>query len=224
MKKIIAALLTLVLALGVLVGCNDGAADLSAFDACYASSDPDKIVVVSTQAFDTMALEYKTTITKGKIGDVDAAVMTVQGEKMRTVEDGSAEIVYGPIEEIDITKWYRSDMGVSEDRGETWDSEAESFAPARGDIALKLDPALLEDIVIDGNKLTFTVSEDNSAAVFGDLAEVDSDISVEIITDGAVVTNVRMSWVVPFNGDTGVERTTVTINTTYYYDLQQLDM
>lgn len=224
MKKIISALLTLVLALGVLTSCNGGVADLSAFDACYASSDPDKIVVVSTQAFDTMALENRTVITKGKIGDIDAATMTVKGEKMRSVEDGSGQLVLGPVEEIDITKWYRSDMGVSEDKGETWDAKAASFVPEKGDLALKLDPTVLENVVIDGNKLTFVVKPENSAKVFGNLEGIESDINVEILTDGAVVTNVRVSWVVPYNGATSVEKTTVTINTTYYYDLQQLDM
>lgn len=223
MKRIIAALLTIVLALGVLAGCG-GVADLSAFDACYASSDPDKIVVVSTQAFDTMALENRTVITKGKIGDVDAATMTVNGEKMRSVEDGSGQNVYGPIEKIDIVKWYRSDMGVSEDKGVTWNADAESFVPAKGEFALNLDPTLLENIVIDGNKLTFIVKPENSVKVFGELANVENDISVEIVTDGAVVTNVRISWVVPYNGTSGVDTTTVTINTSYYYDLQQLDM
>ena len=84
MKRIIAALLMIVLAVGMLVSCNATTNDLDAFNKCYASSNPDKIVVTSTQAFDTMALEYKTVITKGKIGDVDAATMTVKGEKIDT--------------------------------------------------------------------------------------------------------------------------------------------
>ncbi len=225
MKRIIAALLTLILAVGVLVGCDDNKEiDLSPFEACYALSNPDKIVVVSVQAFDTMALENKTTITKGKIGDVDAAVMTVKGEQMRSVEDGSGQIVYGPVEEIDVTKWYRSDMGVSEDLGETWDAEAPSFAPAQGEIAIDLDIANLSDVVVDGNKLTFVVKAENTIKVFGADADIASDVSVEILTDGAVVTNVSMSWVIPYNGETGVERTTVTVNAVYYYDLQQIDM
>ena len=70
----------------------------------------------------------------------------------------------------------------------------------------------------------FVVKPENSAKVFGNLEGIESDINVEILTDGAVVTNVRVSWVVPYNGATSVEKTTVTINTTYYYDLQQLDM
>jgi len=60
--------------------------------------------------------------------------------------------------------------------------------------------------------------------VFGPDADIASDVSVEILTDGAVVTNVSMSWVIPYNGETGVERTTVTVNAVYYYDLQQIDM
>ena len=224
MKRIIAVLLTIVLAIGMLVSCNEETSDLDAFNKCYATSNPDKIVVTSTQAFDTMALEYKTTITKGKIGDLEAATMTVKGEKMRTIEDGSGEVVYGPIEEIDITKWYREDKGVSEDKGATWDEDADSFAPGRGEIALNLNPEKLSNVVIEGNTLSFIVKAENTAEVFGDLADVEYDISVEILTDGAVVTNVRLSWVIPYNGETGVERTTVTIDTYYYYDLQKLDM
>lgn len=225
MKRIIAALLTLILAVGMLVGCNDNKEiDLSPFEACYASSNPDKIVVVSVQAFDTMALENRTTITKGKIGDVDAAVMTVKGEKMRSVEDGSGETVYGPVEEIDVTKWYRSDMGVSEDLGATWNAEEPSFAPAQGDLSFNLDLANLDNVAVDGNRLTFVVKAENTVKVFGADADIASDVSVEILTDGAVVTNVRLSWVIPYNGTTGVERTTVTVNTLYYYDLQQIDM
>lgn len=221
MKKIVALLLVVILAVS-LVGCTGSKEAIEKVTKCYSVSYPDKIVVVSTQAFGNEILENTTIITHGKVDGVNAATMTVKGEQMRTVESGSGMIVYGPIEELNITKWYKEGVGVSEDLGTTWDSDAESFVPES--ISIELRESAMSDIVYEDNKLTFTVAADKTADFFGEGAAVGAKVTVEIVTDGAVVTNVTMSWVLPVNTDTGVEQTTVTVKTSYYYDIQLIDM
>ncbi len=217
MKRIIAFTLVLVLGVCLLAGCAGSAA--RDINACYERSHPDKIVVVSTQAFADKVLENTTTLVRGTLKNGSAAAtMVVEGEKMRTVEDGSGEIVYGPIEEIDIKKMYVEGQGVYENGA--WDADATSFFPAKGELSLNLQASAMRSVKRDGNAYSFVIPAGKTANIFGEGAEIASDVAVEIVTDGAFVTNVNMSWIVPINLSTGVDQTTVTISTTYYYDLQ----
>ena len=217
MKRIIAFALVLALGVCLLVGCAGSA--IKDINACYERSHPDKIVVVSSQAFADKVLVNTTTLVRGTLKNgVTAATMVVEGEKMRTVEDGSGEIVYGPIEELDVQKMYVEGQGVYENGA--WNAEATNFFPAKGEIALDLKASAMRSVKHNGNAYSFVVPAGKAVQIFGEGTDVESDIAVEIVTDGAFVTNVNMSWIVPVNLSTGVDQTTVTISTTYHYDLQ----
>ena len=78
------------------------------------------------------------------------------------------------------------------------------------------------------NKLTFTVHNKNIEKVFGydyngnNLIEADSNVEVEIINNGAVVTSVTISYSIDASVD--FPERVITITTTYSYDVEKIEI
>lgn len=222
MKRIIALLLVAVMSLAFLAGCQTTPVEkIDEIKSCYANSYPHKIVVESTQQFGNQTLISTTTLMRGAIGNEFAAKMIVDGEQLRSIEDGSGTVVYGHVEELEGEYWYRTGKGLCSD-GSNWDDEGENFFPDKGEIALNLDPALMTNPVYEGNTLSFTVSKANSAKFFGEDGKIDADATVRVTTGGGFVTNVVVSWSIPANFSTGVDTMNVTIESVYIYDQQRI--
>lgn len=223
MKKIISLALLLVTAVMLLAGCKAAAKkDIDKIKECYDRSYPHKIVVESTQQFGAQSLLSTTELTRGTIGADFVAKKKINLEQLRSIEDGSGVDVYTYVETIKEEHWFRVGVGVSSDKGTTWDPEAENFFPDKGAFALNLDVSLMDDVEYDDGVMTFTVTKDNTKSFFGPDTTITEDAKVEIHTGGGFVTSVLVSWVKPENMATGVEMTTVTIKADYFYDQQNI--
>lgn len=230
MKKIIALILLVVLSVSLLVGCvgdNSAKTETEWVLDCYERSYPHRITVDSTQQFGGDVLNSETVIVRGSVGGDFAARMTVHGEQLRSIQDGSGKTVYGPVEELDSEIWFRNGYGTTTDKT-NWDAEGANFFPAQGSFALKLDADYLKNVKYSGTKdagtLTFTVGKDDTAKFFGEDGKIDADVSVTVVTGGGNVTAVNISWTVPANMNSGVEIMTVNIRTVYDYTLQKISL
>ena len=223
MKKIIAFTLVLVTALSVLIGCA-GNKGIDEINECYARSYPHKIVVESTQQFGSKSLFSITEIVRGKVGADEVSKKVSSLERLRSIEDGSGVDVYGPIETVKEEIWYRDGKGISFDKGNSWDETGVNFFPEKGGIAIDLKEDLMDDVNYEDGKLSFTVAKNNTKAFFGNNTTITEKVTVEIITGGGFVTEVKMSWVEPENTLTGVEMTNVSIKAQYIYDQQNISL
>ena len=229
MKKIIALLLLAVLSVSLLAGCTGGSAETEiewVLD-CYERSYPHLIRVESTQQFGATVLTGETVIARGSVGGDFVAYMTVDGEQMRSIQDGSGKVVYGPVEDLESETWFRMNYGTSTDKV-NWDPEGTNFFPKQGSFALPLEADYLKNAKYVGTQndgtLTFTVGKDDTAKFFGEDGKVDSDVNVEITTGGGNVTAVKITWTIPANTSAGVELMNVTIKTQYDYTQQKISL
>lgn len=223
MKKIISLALLLVTTVLLLAGCKLASKkDIDKINECYNRSYPHKIVVESTQQFGAQSLLSTTELTRGTIGADFVAKKKSNLEQLRSVEDGSGVDVYTYVETVREELWFRVGVGVSSDKGTTWDAEGENFFPDKGAFALNLDVSLMDDIDYEDGVMTFTVEKENTKSFFGPETSITEDAKVEIHTGGGFVTSVIVSWVKPENMATGVEMTTVSIKADYYYDQQNI--
>ena len=224
MKKIIAISLLLVTVLMLLAGCKQkvDTSDIDTIKAAYGRSYPHRIEVTSTQQFGSQSLNSSTTLVRGTVGSDYAAKKITNLERLRSIEDGSGIDVYGPVETIKEELWYIASLGISSDKGETWDAEGENFFPEKGTFALNLNPDLMSDIVYEDGTMSFKVLKANSKAFFGADTSITDDASVTIVTAGGTVNEVKISWVKPENIASGVEMTTVTLRAVYIYDQQKV--
>lgn len=228
MKKLVSIVLTLALLCVALTSC--GVAGLEDVKACYANSNPTEIVVVATQEFGYV-LSTTTVIQSGYITNEDgvseaAAIKTVKGEVMQTLEDGSGVDILASRKKINTTEYYRESLGVSSDFGVTYDSEAPSFVPARGGMAINLDdPSVIMNATFENNIMKFTVSKENAKVVFPALeTDIKADALVTITIAGSVVTNILVEWTIPVNSETNVDEMNVSVSATYKYDLVNINM
>lgn len=231
MKKIIALILLAVLSVSLLTGCSifggNSKTEIEWVLDCYARSYPHLIRVESTQQFGANTLNSETVIVRGSVAGDFVACMTVDGEQMRSIQDGSGKTVYGPIEELDSETWFRMNVGTSTDKV-NWDPEGTNFFPAQGSFALPIDADYLKNVKYEGGPndgtLSFTVEKGDTAKFFGEDGKVDTDVSVEIVTGGGNVTSVKITWTVPANTAAGVEIMNVTIKTQYDYTQQKISL
>ena len=222
MKKIIAILLIAVTCLGALVSCGGGNNPVDAVGEMYRNSEPTKVVAKSTLTFGEKKLEANYTLTVGYIDGIKAAVYEATEDKMNEIEDGSGDQIIGPIGSVYTKLWYREDRGVC-DATKTpvkWDSEAQSFVPAKGAVAINLSSRYVNDATYENNTLTFTVPAARTDEVFGGDLAVNADVSVTMIDDGAVVTYIKLSYTLPANGNNPETKTDIEVN--YTYDLESI--
>lgn len=223
MKKIISLVLLAVTAVLLLVGCSkSNEKEIDKIRECYDRSYPHKIVVESTQQFGAQSLVSTTELTRGSIGSDFVAKKKSNLEQLRSIEDGSGVDVYTYVETVREELWFRVGVGVSADKGKTWDAEGENFFPDKGAFALNLDGELMEDVEYDDGNMSFTVPKDKTKAFFGEGTAITEDAKVKITTGGGFITEITISWVKPENMATGVEMTTVNIKAVYIYDQQNI--
>ena len=237
MKKIIALLLIAVLSLSLLVSCGDEPdptptpdggdqptlTNVEKVAAMYANSKPTKVVATTTQTFGNKTLTGSYTLTVGTVDGVEAANYVANYEQMRDVNSGATINIYGPIEAVSEQLDYRKGWGVrSGGPGNRWDKNADSFVPEKGSIALNLVDEILTDVVYENNKLPFKVTKDKTALVLGEANALSVDVLVEIIDDGASITGVSISYVLPADSANNVEETVINISAVYTYDLERI--
>ena len=207
--------------------------------AMYEASKPSKIVATTTQTFgveydDNDEVVFSGHTLKGEhtlvIGEVDgkaAAVYKLVQDRLGTVEDGSGQDIKEPIFTDTTIKEYIEGTGLritqNGSKGK-WDSEGDSLIPERGAIALNISKDIADNVTYENNKLSFTVKEKNTAALFGAGNSVESDVDVEITTDGAFVIGVKISYYVPADEDNNVSESLITIDVVYTYDFEQINI
>ena len=229
MKKIIALILLVVLSASLLASCTTDTAktEIEWVLDCYERSYPYLITVDSTQQFGGEVLNSETTIVRGSVGGDFLACMTVHGEQLRSIQDGSGKTVEQYVEELDSEIWFRNGYGTSTDKT-NWDAEGENFFPAQGAFALDLKADYIQNAKYTGNKdngtLTFTVAKADTAKFFGEDGKVDADVNVTVVTGGGNVTAVNITWTIPANTATGVELMNVTVKTVYDYTQQRISL
>ena len=220
MKKIIALLLVVCSCLSVLVSC--GSNDVDSVGAMFKNSQPTKVVATTTQTFEGRVLESEYTLTVGLIDGKSAAIYEGTEDKMRDVESGSGEEIVGPIETVVTKLWYHEPRGVC-DATQTpykWDKNVESFVPEKGAVALNISSKYIKDYTYADKTLTFTVSKEDSEAVFGEA--LNAAANVVIVNDGAVVTYVEISYVAPADSSKNLPEQTIVIKVEYTYDLETI--
>lgn len=227
MKKLIACALALV-SLFTLASCSldssgitSGTAVSSVY-AMYRNSDPTKTVVKSEQKFGDITLKGEQSMVKGQVlydGEWKDAVVYQWKEQQRAPVE----------EEVGPTKWVSGSMefvdglGVRKNLGK-WEAGAD-FSPSIGQMALTLTASALSGVSYnEGAKtLTFTVTEQNLAAVFGEETELVGDVAVTIVHDGAVVTDVILNYSAPATDELPSGKQ-ITIHTTYTYDSESVEL
>ena len=228
MKKIIALVLALSLTVLALASC--AVAGVDEVKACYANSAPTEVVVVATQEFGTV-LSTTTVVQTGyvtnELGVSEvAAIKTVKGEMLQTLEAGSGVDILDYKKSIDTTEYYVESKGVSSDFGSTWDATATSFVPARGGMAINLEnTGVIKNATFTENTMKFNVSAADAPTIFPTLeTQIKADATVTITIAGGVVTSILVQWTIPFDAATNVDEMNVSIKATYKYDLVNLNM
>ena len=222
MKKFIAILCVLVLALSLFTACKNDKKTIDAAIERYVASNPTGMVANTTQRFGEKELLGTYTLTIGTVDGKTAAVYTEDYERRRTTDEGAGEVYVPTVEEVSVVKEYIEGKGVRTDRKGKWVKDEEFNLPSKGSIALNLDKKLLEDIEYNNNTLTFYVKAENTEAVLGFSEKV--DVRVSIVDDGALVVGVNIFWVLPANEAEQTVATSTEINVTYTYGYQKLDI
>lgn len=228
MKKLIAIILAALCAFA-LFSCEptEPQGETDALDAVlkmYSLSEPTKIVSTQRTILGNVTLEGEEILVTGSIDGKIATVYTYWYEELLTIEEGGGEVIIG-IKDVprEGSKEYFEDKGVRVDGGE-W-TEGYNFAPATGDIALGLTKENAGDYAYSDHSFTCTVKAADTEAVFG--RAIDSDVSVTIMDDGAVITGVVISYTIA--GDSGDDDVTypdsqITISTVYTYDFEKVTL
>ena len=176
--------------------------------ACYENSMPTKVVTNSVQSFyefvdgeKIVAYELlsETTLVTGKVEGLDATVETTTRDILRAITNDKEKLPV--IQQTDpVVVEYLEGYGRRTDGG-AWDEELPNHAPTLGSIAINITKMNIKNASYTQNgglnELKFAISKDDVAEIFGNAVgkiETDTDISVTIINDGAVVTGVKISY------------------------------
>jgi len=223
MKKIIAVLLTLSVAVFALAACG-GKNDVDTVGDMFKLSVPTKAVVSIAQTSGDVLLETQKTLTTGFVGGKNAAVLISETDRLISVEEaGAGDTVVGSIVTDTEVMEYLEGKGVRVNGGK-WDSKAESFVSPEGPMSLNLSSELIKNFEYKDNLLRCIVSAENTAEVFGYAEDLPVSVSVEITDDGAVITSVIISYTLPEDADAQVAETDVTIKCFYFYDIQNIEI
>ncbi len=245
MKKIIALILALCCVFAI-TSCKKGGADstgdgadaaadvaagIEEFKKLYSVSAPTKVETEQKTVLGSVTLNGGSTLVTGALNDGrTATVYTYNYEVLQSVESGAGDVIK-PImgDPIEGSREYVEGEGERYDGG-GWDEEGYNFAPTAGSIAINLDASKLQNctyVAGDVKTLSFTVKAKDTRAVFGDDAEITSDVSVVITADSAVITGIKISYteiLVPEDEDIEYPEASVTITTEYSYGIQEVTL
>lgn len=209
---------------------------LKATLAAYANSQPTKVVTTSKQAFwefddegekfVAYDLDSETVLVTGKVNGLTATVETTTREILRAI--GETDDILGAITTTVATDEYLEGYGrrVNAADGNDWQAGGLNFAPRLGSIAIGITADNVKNATYTeaayNNVYTFTVAKADVEAVFGEEITTDTDVTVTIVNDGAVVTSITMTYGV--NAVDNYPERTVTISATYDYSVQKVSL
>ena len=221
MKKIIAILLALSCVFA-LASC--GGNDVDAVGEMFKNSKPTKTVITTSQAFGNTVLSGNYVMQTGLIDGKAATVYTATYQELLSVEEGGASnLVQGDIVTRTETREYLEGKGVRENGG-SWNKSGENFALETGPVSLNLSSEYIKTFTYESHLLRCAVAAANTAEVLGLAEDLSTDVSIEIVDDGASVTSVVISYAIPADAASSVDETTVSIKAEYYYDLQKIEI
>ena len=206
--------------------------------AYYANSQPTKVVTSSNQSFYELdydgqkyvvyELNGTTTLVTGTVNGLIATVEKSTRQRLRTVSD-EAEIknVIETFKNSDeFLQGYGRRSNAINDPYATWDSAGYNFAPSMGSIAINISNEVVKDATYTeapyNNVFKFTISKADAESVFGSSITADTDITVTIVNDGAVVTSITIEYGIAATGN--FPERTVKITTEYGYVGQKVDL
>ncbi len=256
MKKIIALLLALCCLFAV-VSCNDnntdgdgsGNGDGSGDNSVLDGAAGEQMKAVLEMFDDSIPTRSDTTTTQTIGGNVvlestaSLVTGTIEGKAV-SVYNGS----YSSLREVGNTlnmtapqtesKWYVEGKGVTDDKGATWDAEADDFAPKEGFIRLNLSAEMVYEAVYDEvyESLLLKIKKEHATSVIGAYLEegqtIDSDIEVTVVTAGGRITGIKLAYTVPkheisvddSDAKIEVQETKVVIDAKYQYNHQKINL
>ena len=230
MKKIL-ALLLIVLCSFSLVACKDdseGSTDTQNASAevinriadMFETSTPTKTIVGTTQTAGDTILEGEYILITGEVDGKEAATYYYNYDRLISVdESGALDYVTGTVVTETIYKEYLEGKGVRIDGG-AWDASLENFAPAGGPMSLNLSTDLISKSNYDEATKTLSciIAKDKTAEVLKQANDLTVDVAIEIVNDGASITSVTITYVIPANGKN--PEISVEIKAFYTYDLE----
>lgn len=194
--------------------------------AMYKVSQPTKVVAATKQVIiqDYLELEGKYEIVTGYVDNTPASVYKIQTEEIRSVDEG------GQNDEVkDIVKTTNKVIEAIEGKGSRtnggeWNAEGTVWTIGRGRMAINLKDDLVKDVTYEDHKLSFTVPQANAAKVLGEeyAANIDSDIAIVIVDDGAVVISIELSYYIAANEEANLGRSEMYIKVDYTYDIERI--
>ena len=219
MKKIIAILLALSVVFA-LASC--GGADVDTVGAMFKASQPTKSVITTTQSFGDTVLAGEYVMVQGLVDGKAATVYTATYQEMLSVEEGGAsDIVLGDIITRTETREYLEGKGVRVNGG-AWDASGENFVLETGPMSLNLSSEYIKTYTYENGLLRCVVAAKNTAEVLGLEEDLLADASIEVTDDGASITSVVVSYSLAADAESQTPETNITIETKYYYDLQNV--
>lgn len=230
MKKIIALLLLCVCVFSF-AACKDKKKEMTVDDlaAMYNASAPTKTIVNTTRTIkseedsgDGLVLNDTYTLVSGKIDGYNAAVYTHEYDELSEVTESGGEAIQRRNE---TREFYERDGYGLRVNGGDWNPSGTSIIPSAGSNAINFTSANVTDVKVDGTNLTFRIPSANVSAVFGNKLNINADsqgVTVEIETDGSLVTSVTIRYTSPAGDVLG--ECSVVIKTVYSYDLEMVTL
>ena len=221
--KRITAIILLIGCVFALFSCSSPSGEaVDRIAAIFESNAPTKIVIETSQVIGDDEIELKGVITliKGKYNGQDASVYTSEIERFATIDEGATEEKPSYIVSDTKKMEYLDSKGVRVNGGK-WDPNADDFAPEVGTITLNITNKNVKDATYENGVLTFTVSAENTAEVFGEAYAQATDVYVEVTEYEGFVTKLVLSYdVIP--EDDNYPSETITITANYSYGIQSV--
>ena len=243
MKKIIVFILMVSLCLPALFSCtgengdsnvqasiptvdNQQLTPIQAVSAMYAVSQPTKVVATSKQIItkDVLELNCSYEIVTGYVDNSLASVYKSTIEEIRSIEEGGQnDEVKDLIKTTSTTIESIEGKGTRTNGGE-WNEEGEVWSIGRGRMAIKLNDSWVKNVTYENHVLDFIVRADYVDKVFGEdySADMDGDVYVTIVDDGAQVTSIEISYYVKANEEAHLPQSTMIIRVDYTYDIEKI--
>lgn len=201
------------------------AAAIAVVNGMYANSQPTSISTESTQTIAAATLKSNSKLIVGNAqGGKDVAVYTSMTQSLRTVENGSGNVVVGGVQTTYTRTEYldgKIKTGSAEKKDAIvlgqWTDSDKSLIPAKGSIAINITADTVKDCTWNDGTLAFIVEAANTQSVFG--YKLGADVDVKVHTNGAFVTGIEYSFRIAA-GENGTPAGSYTYNISYGYDLE----
>ena len=225
MKRTLIFLLVIALCVPALFSCDllaGGPMDDVA--AMYSVSEPTKVVATTVQNIDGFKLNSSYELVTGYVDNMAASVYTVSTEEIRSIEEGGQNEEVKDLIKASTRKIEAIEGKGSRTNGGSWDAEGTVWTIGRGRMALNLDSSAVENITYENHVLKFVVPKENAATVLGETyaADIDSDVEITIVDDGAVVTSVELHYYLAAKPEANLAASEMTVKVIYTYDIERI--